>query len=193
MTKEDDLEQQMLHESDDDMEYDPSNVEFIEWLASKNFNYKTIDHYTMKALWIYWARGDDEVKLTDKESSNSEDEDEVAKFFRIETNVFDFRHLYVGPSRSLIIFYKSIQMYLLKILKALRLTKIIRMIEFTNGTKMYHGCMKNHGWMMEHGKNPLQLSIIVSLLIIKMDVRNGQPTAGGTMDIVMEETYLKLT
>ncbi|GJT79266.1 hypothetical protein Tco_1053608 [Tanacetum coccineum] len=35
-------------------------------------------------------RGDDEVKLTDEESSDSEDEDEVAKKFRIETNVFNF-------------------------------------------------------------------------------------------------------
>ncbi|GJT43362.1 hypothetical protein Tco_0952077 [Tanacetum coccineum] len=33
---------------------------------------------------------DDEVELTDEESSDSDDEDEVAKIFRIETNVFDF-------------------------------------------------------------------------------------------------------
>ncbi|GJU52071.1 hypothetical protein Tco_1221626 [Tanacetum coccineum] len=90
LKKEDDSEQQMSHESDNDMEYDPSDVEFTEWLASKFFNYKTMDHYTMKALWIYWARGDDEVELTDEESSDSDDEDEVAKIFRIETNVFDF-------------------------------------------------------------------------------------------------------
>ncbi|GJW12365.1 hypothetical protein Tco_1578192 [Tanacetum coccineum] len=38
------------HEADDDMGYDPSDVAFIEWLASKNFNYKTMDHYTMKAF-----------------------------------------------------------------------------------------------------------------------------------------------
>ncbi|GKD83187.1 hypothetical protein Tco_1350026 [Tanacetum coccineum] len=44
----------------------------------------------MKPLWIYWARGDDEFELIDKESSDSEDDDEVAKNFRIETNVFDF-------------------------------------------------------------------------------------------------------
>ncbi|GJZ95377.1 hypothetical protein Tco_0667711 [Tanacetum coccineum] len=80
----------MSHDSDNDMEYDPSDVEFTEWLALKNFNYKTMDHYTMKALWIYWARGDDEVELTDEESSDFDDEDEVAKNFRIETNVFDF-------------------------------------------------------------------------------------------------------
>ncbi|GKF58323.1 hypothetical protein Tco_0171860 [Tanacetum coccineum] len=41
------------HEVDDDMGYDPSDVAFIECLASKIFNYKTRDHYTMKALWIY--------------------------------------------------------------------------------------------------------------------------------------------
>ncbi|GJX04166.1 hypothetical protein Tco_0190082 [Tanacetum coccineum] len=64
LKKEDDSERQMSHESDDDMEYDPSD--------------------------IYWARGDDEVELTDEESSDSDDEDEVAKIFRIETNVFDF-------------------------------------------------------------------------------------------------------
>ncbi|GJU99314.1 hypothetical protein Tco_1328585 [Tanacetum coccineum] len=55
------------HEVDDDTGYDPSDVAFIEWLASKIFNYKTMDHYTMKALWIYWIRRDDEVELTDEE------------------------------------------------------------------------------------------------------------------------------
>ncbi|GJX59734.1 hypothetical protein Tco_0291124 [Tanacetum coccineum] len=75
-------------EADDDMGYDPSDVAFIEWLGSKNFNYKTMDHYTMKALWIYWIRGDDEVELTDEESSD--DEDDVAEVFRIDTNIFDY-------------------------------------------------------------------------------------------------------
>ncbi|GJR25468.1 hypothetical protein Tco_1101700 [Tanacetum coccineum] len=79
-----DLEQ----EADDDMGYDPSDVAFIEWLGSKIFNYKTMDHSTMKALWIYWIIGDDEVELTDEESSN--DEDDIAKVFRIDTNIFDY-------------------------------------------------------------------------------------------------------
>ncbi|GKA79210.1 hypothetical protein Tco_0785806 [Tanacetum coccineum] len=34
--------------------------------------------------------GDDEVELTDEESSDSDNEDEVAEIFRIDTNVFDF-------------------------------------------------------------------------------------------------------
>ncbi|GJV81902.1 hypothetical protein Tco_1517772 [Tanacetum coccineum] len=80
----DDLED----ETDDDMGYDPSDVAFIEWLRSKIFNYKTMDQYTMKALWIYWIREDDEVELTGEESSN--DEDEVAEVFGIDTNIFDY-------------------------------------------------------------------------------------------------------
>ncbi|GKC03539.1 hypothetical protein Tco_0995149, partial [Tanacetum coccineum] len=95
LNEEDDLEQQMTHGSNDGLEYDPSNVEFTEWLASKFYNHGTMDWYTKNALWIYWARGDDEVELFDKESSdpndeNLIDENEVAEIFRIETNVFDF-------------------------------------------------------------------------------------------------------
>ncbi|GJT18117.1 hypothetical protein Tco_0876823 [Tanacetum coccineum] len=41
-------------------------------------------------LLTFHARGDDEVELTDEESLDSDDEDEVAKIFRIDTNVFDF-------------------------------------------------------------------------------------------------------
>ncbi|GKE93149.1 hypothetical protein Tco_1574244, partial [Tanacetum coccineum] len=51
----------------DDMGFDPSDIAFTKWLGSKFFNYKTMDHYTMKALWIYWIRRDDEVELTDEE------------------------------------------------------------------------------------------------------------------------------
>ncbi|GJU08628.1 VIER F-box protein 2 [Tanacetum coccineum] len=76
------------HEANNDMGYDPSDCAFSEWLGSKIFNYKTMDHYTMKALWIYWIRGDDEVKLTDEESSD--DMDKVAEVFRVDTNLFDF-------------------------------------------------------------------------------------------------------
>ncbi|GJR18187.1 hypothetical protein Tco_0966714 [Tanacetum coccineum] len=137
LKKEDGSKQQMSHESDDDMEYDPSD-----------------------------ARGDDEVELTDEESSDSDDEDEVAKIFRIETN-----------------------MYLLKILMDLRLTKNIRKIGYMSGIKMCHGCMKDHGRRMEYGRNQLQLNIIVSHIIIKEGVRSGLPVAGKMMDIVMEETY----
>ncbi|GJT53480.1 hypothetical protein Tco_0988534 [Tanacetum coccineum] len=91
LNEEDDSEKQMTHGSGDGMEYDPSNVEFTKWLALKFYNHKTMDHYTKNALWIYWARGNDEVELTDKESSNSDDEDEVAEIFRINTNLVFIR------------------------------------------------------------------------------------------------------
>ncbi|GKC57519.1 hypothetical protein Tco_1085117 [Tanacetum coccineum] len=70
------MKQRDTYARDVDKEYDPSNL-------------------TKNALWIYWARGDDEVELSDKESSDPDDEnlideDEVAEIFRIETNVFDF-------------------------------------------------------------------------------------------------------
>ncbi|GJT90356.1 reverse transcriptase domain-containing protein [Tanacetum coccineum] len=75
------------HEADD-MGFDPSDIAFTEWLGSKFFNYKTMDHYTMKALWIYWIRGDDEVELTNEEFSDNEDE--IDEVFRIDTNIFDY-------------------------------------------------------------------------------------------------------
>nr|GFB63446.1 zf-BED domain-containing protein [Tanacetum cinerariifolium] len=76
------------------MEYDPSDVEFVEWLASKFYNHKTMDWYTKNALWIYWPRGNDEVELTDEEffdpdNENLIDKDEVSKIIRIETDIFD--------------------------------------------------------------------------------------------------------
>ncbi|GJZ15403.1 hypothetical protein Tco_0551080 [Tanacetum coccineum] len=49
-----------------------------------------MDQYTKNALWIYWTRGYDEVELTDKESLDFDNDDEVAEIYRIETNVFDF-------------------------------------------------------------------------------------------------------
>ncbi|GKE70381.1 hypothetical protein Tco_1528453, partial [Tanacetum coccineum] len=37
---------------------------------------------------IYWIKGNDEVELTDEESSDNEDE--IAEVFRIDTNIFDY-------------------------------------------------------------------------------------------------------
>ncbi|GKA96223.1 putative ribonuclease H-like domain-containing protein [Tanacetum coccineum] len=87
LNNEDDSKQQMTHGSD--MEYDPSNVEFTKWLALKFYNDKTMDQNTKNTLSIYWARGDDEVELTNEESSDSDDEDEVAEIFRIDNNTHE--------------------------------------------------------------------------------------------------------
>nr|GEU30157.1 C2 calcium/lipid-binding domain, CaLB [Tanacetum cinerariifolium] len=65
--KYDDYEQQVSHEANDDMGYDPSDIALTEWLGLKKFNYEMMDHHTKKALWIYWIRGDDEVELSDEE------------------------------------------------------------------------------------------------------------------------------
>nr|GEZ86074.1 hypothetical protein [Tanacetum cinerariifolium] len=63
--KDDDSKQRMSHEADDDTRYDPSDVSFTEWLG-----------------------GDDEVELTDEDFSNNEDD--VAEVFRIDTSIFNF-------------------------------------------------------------------------------------------------------
>ncbi|GJT25293.1 hypothetical protein Tco_0895230 [Tanacetum coccineum] len=57
-----------------DVEFDPTNVEFIKWLAFKFNNHKTMDWYTKNALWLYWKRSDDEEVLTDNEFSDLEKE-----------------------------------------------------------------------------------------------------------------------
>ncbi|GKD03855.1 hypothetical protein Tco_1178829 [Tanacetum coccineum] len=88
--------QWMTHGIDADMEYDPSNDDFADWIASKFSNHSNMDWYTKNALWMYWTRGDDEEVLTDKEISDLEEthvneDDEVAEIFRIKTNIFDFK------------------------------------------------------------------------------------------------------
>ncbi|GJZ61017.1 hypothetical protein Tco_0617154, partial [Tanacetum coccineum] len=78
------------------MEYDPSNVDFVEWLGLKFSNYMTIDWYTKNVLWIYWTRGDDEEVITDDELFNLGDgnlieENEIDQIFRIDTDIFHFK------------------------------------------------------------------------------------------------------
>ncbi|GJS25827.1 hypothetical protein Tco_0486447 [Tanacetum coccineum] len=64
------MDDESEHEADDDMGYDPSDIAFTEWLGSKFFNYKTMDHYTMKALWITadyeWYEALEDSKLKDE-------------------------------------------------------------------------------------------------------------------------------
>ncbi|GKC62586.1 hypothetical protein Tco_1095184 [Tanacetum coccineum] len=67
------------HEADDDMGYDPSDVAFTKWLELKFFNYKTMDHYTIKALWIYWIREDVEDNEWYEALEDSELKDEALR------------------------------------------------------------------------------------------------------------------
>ncbi|GJU08801.1 hypothetical protein Tco_1125231 [Tanacetum coccineum] len=72
----------------------PSNLVFAKWLALKFYNHLEMDWYTKNALWIYWIRRDNKVVLSDKEVSDIKDEDlidenEIAKIFRIETDILN--------------------------------------------------------------------------------------------------------
>ncbi|GJQ97980.1 hypothetical protein Tco_0009119 [Tanacetum coccineum] len=78
-----------------DMEYNPSNLVFTEWLGSNFYNHLEMDWYSKNALRVYWMRGDDEVILSNKEVSNLKDknndyEHKITEIFMIETNLFDY-------------------------------------------------------------------------------------------------------
>ncbi|GJR93726.1 hypothetical protein Tco_0265900 [Tanacetum coccineum] len=139
LNNEGDSERLMTHGSDVEIEYDPSNVGFIEWLASKFYNHKTMDPYTKNALWIYWTRGDDEVELTDEESSDSDNEDEVTKIFRIDTNVFDFETPTCKAFKEFNYLLQIDLDFLTRILTDLKPTKNIRMTGYMSGIKIYRG------------------------------------------------------
>ncbi|GJV23914.1 hypothetical protein Tco_1376609 [Tanacetum coccineum] len=142
----DDSEEQMSHEADDDIGYDPSD--------------------------IYWIRGDDEIELTDEESSD--DEDEFAEVFRIDTNIFDFE----TPMCKA---FKEFN-YLLQIDPEL-LTKDIE------GFKTYKD-YKND-WIYEWNKDVAWVD--EKPWTKTRDVLNGQLVVGEWMVIVMEEIFSVLT
>ncbi|GKB12971.1 hypothetical protein Tco_0846894 [Tanacetum coccineum] len=75
----------MTHGSSDDMEYDPSNVEFTEWLASKFYNYKTMDHYTRMHYGFIGLEEMMKLNSLNEESSDFDDEDEL--------NTLRYQHL----------------------------------------------------------------------------------------------------
>ncbi|GJY38719.1 hypothetical protein Tco_0425083 [Tanacetum coccineum] len=70
--------------------WDPTDVVFENWLASRFTNHRTMDLFTKNALWDYWKIGDDEIALTngkvfDLEEEYSNDDGEIDEIFRIET------------------------------------------------------------------------------------------------------------
>nr|GEU59448.1 ribonuclease H-like domain-containing protein [Tanacetum cinerariifolium] len=78
-----------------DVECDPTNVEFENWLASKFYKHKIMDWYTKNALWLYSKIGNDEDVLTYDEFFDLKEENlcecnEIAEIFMIETDIFDF-------------------------------------------------------------------------------------------------------
>ncbi|GJZ75956.1 hypothetical protein Tco_0640421 [Tanacetum coccineum] len=53
--------------------WDPTNLKFENWLASKFVNYKTMDIFTKGALWDYWKIGSNEIEPKDDESYDLEE------------------------------------------------------------------------------------------------------------------------
>nr|GEU68159.1 hypothetical protein [Tanacetum cinerariifolium] len=54
-----------------------------------------MDIFTIRALWDYWKLRSDEIEPTndetfDLEETDHDDEQEISKIFRIETNLFDY-------------------------------------------------------------------------------------------------------
>ncbi|GJS54142.1 hypothetical protein Tco_0627504 [Tanacetum coccineum] len=128
------MDNDLEQEADDDMGYDPSDV----------------------------IRGDDEVELTDEESSD--DEDDIAKLFRIDTNIFD----YETPLCST---FKEFN-YLLEVDPDLLTKDII-------GFKNYKDYKDD--WIYEWSKD------------VPWVDEKPWTDVGRMMDIVMEEIYPELT
>ncbi|PWA76661.1 zf-BED domain-containing protein [Artemisia annua] len=63
------LKKKMMSDTSFNANYDPNDNDFLEWLASKFNNHKTMDCATKNALWIYWMRREDEEAETDNGSS----------------------------------------------------------------------------------------------------------------------------
>nr|GEZ13623.1 hypothetical protein [Tanacetum cinerariifolium] len=98
------------------------------------------------------ARGDNEVELTDEESFDFDDEDEVAKIFRTDTNVFDFETPMCRAFKELNYLLQIDQNVLTKDMNGLKLMTNTRMIGLMIGTKMCHRYTKNHGLTLEELK-----------------------------------------
>ncbi|GJS54283.1 hypothetical protein Tco_0627645 [Tanacetum coccineum] len=74
---------------------DLNNSTFKIWLASNFANHMMMDPFTKKVLWDFWIKGDDQEGVVDEgfsdvQEANNDDEQETAKIFRIETNLFDY-------------------------------------------------------------------------------------------------------
>ena len=75
-----------------EVNYDPDDKDFSDWVASKFNNHKTMDRATKNALQVYWMRGDDDDVETDNESScdNSPFENYIEELFCIDIDVFEY-------------------------------------------------------------------------------------------------------
>nr|GEX26752.1 hypothetical protein [Tanacetum cinerariifolium] len=77
------------------IKWEPTILEFENWLASNSMNYMTMDIFTKGLLWDYWKLESDEAEPTNEKTFNLEetkqdDEQEISETFKIETNLFDY-------------------------------------------------------------------------------------------------------
>nr|GFA47518.1 hypothetical protein [Tanacetum cinerariifolium] len=71
------------------IKWDPTNLEFKNWLASNFMNYMTMDIFTKRALWDYWKLGSNEVEPTNEKTfnlkeTNQDDEQEIGNALRYQ-------------------------------------------------------------------------------------------------------------
>lgn len=97
-----------------DVNDDPNDNDFSDWLASKFNNHKTMDRDTKNLLWVHWMRGEDKETETENESlyDDSTLTDNMEELFSIDIDVFDYETPFVNNSRNSTIFFKSISIYL---------------------------------------------------------------------------------
>nr|GEV78092.1 hypothetical protein [Tanacetum cinerariifolium] len=133
--------------------------------------------------------GDDEVELTDEESSD--DMDEVPEFFRIDTNLFKFETPMCKAFNEFNCLLQIDPNLLTKDIEGFKTYE--GMIGSMNGIRMYRGSMRNHRLTLEFGPNLHQLNILASLSTIRLGVQNGQHVVGRMMDTyeALEDSELK--
>ncbi|GKD97076.1 hypothetical protein Tco_1380973 [Tanacetum coccineum] len=141
--------------------------------------------------------GGDEIEVFDDESSDLEeywsDKEEIAKIFKIETDVFNYETPLCLALNEFNYLLKVDPDLLTKDIMGFKTYKDYKEIGYTNGTRIYHGYVTSHGLIMEYRRNQNQSNILTSLSTIKLGVRNGQPIVRERMVIVMKEIWSELT
>ncbi|GJW08234.1 hypothetical protein Tco_1570657 [Tanacetum coccineum] len=136
----------------------------------------------------------DEIEVSDDESSDLEeyrsDKEETAKFFKIETDVFEYETPLCLAFNEFNYILK-VDPDLQKILWGLKPMKITKTIGSRNGTKIYHGVMRNHELKLEFGQNQNHSNIHASLSTKKLSVRHGQSVYKALEDNELKDEALR--
>ncbi|GJU82700.1 hypothetical protein Tco_1285065 [Tanacetum coccineum] len=151
--------------------YDEGNLNIHEaqWLDLKYGDHKTVDKEFKDSVISTWlitsykkqfdeymeikrqleVRGDDEEVLTEEEfydlgKENMNEENEIAKIFRIETDIFHFRTPLCKAFKEFNYLFQIDVDVLLETYRDLKHLKITKIHGSMNGTKKSHGLRKNH-------------------------------------------------